>query len=419
MDKKFRFFRFIITILVISSIVIETNTVSAWGDNSGLKDMRPSYTMEEINADVLGDKITFNSISNNPALGDGKNGNEKNFVAARKYNDVDHLWQADEYKNVEDGQEYVVHMYVHNNNLGGRDAVAKDTRVFFNITSESGKQVKVTGFLDSSNANPTEYWDHVYFSSDTAFHLEYVEGFALLANDGIGKGDGAKLSDNIVYDTKGVLIGHDALDGIIPGGLEFYSTVAICVKVVYDIDYTVDTTVRLVGDSDKSWKNEVDAKIGDKVEFRIEYTNTSDAKQNNVAIDDILPSNLHYIKGSTKGYSDLHPKGAIIKTDELVASGIYVGNYGPGANSIIRFQAEVVDDDFTCGKFILHNWGRVTVNKNDKVIQSDATVVVEIPANDNPKYLKIVLYIFIPLTIICFFAIIILQYRLYKLKRKR
>lgn len=119
------------------------------------------------------------------------------------------------------------------------------------------------------------------------------------------------------------------------------------------------------------------------------------------------------------GYSDLHPKGAIIKTDELVASGIYVGNYGPGANSIIRFQAEVVDDDFTCGKFILHNWGRVTVNKNDKVIQSDATVVVEIPANDNPKYLKIVLYIFIPLTIICFFAIIILQYRLYKLKRKR
>lgn len=407
--------------MFISSIFLETNTVSAWGDNSGLKGMRPSYTMEEINADILGDKITFNSISNNPALGDGKNGNEKNFVAARKYNDADtsHLWQADEYKNVEDGQEYVVRMYVHNNNLGGRDAVAKDTRVFFNIPSESGKQVKVTGFLDSSNANPTEYWDHVYFSSDTAFHLEYVEGSALLTNDGIGKGDGAKLSDNIVYDTKGVLIGYDALNGEIPGCFDFDSIVTIRVKAVYDIDYTVDTTVRLVGDSDKSWKNEVDAKIGDKVEFQIEYTNTSDARQNNVAIDDILPSNLHYVKGTTKLYNGSFPKGFLVDSNELVASGIYIGHYEAGANALIRFQAEVVDDDFTCGKFVLHNWGRVTVNKNDKVIQSDATVVVEIPANDNPKYLKIVLYIFIPLTIICFFAIIILQYRLYKLKRKR
>ena len=188
MNKKFRFLFFILTINIvfIFDIFSKTTFVSAWGDNSGLKDMRPSYTMEEINADILGDKITFNSISNNPALGDGKNGNEKNFVAARKSDDADtsHLWQADEYKNVQDGQEYVVRMYVHNNNLGGRDAVAKDTRVFFNIPSESGKQVKVTGFLDSSNANPTEYWDHVYFSSDTAFHLEYVEGSALLTNDG-------------------------------------------------------------------------------------------------------------------------------------------------------------------------------------------------------------------------------------------
>lgn len=144
-----------------------------------------------------------------------------------------------------------------------------------------------------------------------------------------------------------------------------------------DVAFTVNTTVRLVGDSDKSWKNEVDAKIGDKVEFRIEYENTSDARQNNVAIADILPSDLHYVKGTTKLYNGSFPKGFLVDSNEVVASGIYVGHYEPGANAIIRFQAEVVDDDFTCGKFILHNWGRASIG--EKVMQDSAAVVVQLP----------------------------------------
>ena len=113
-----------------------------------------------------------------------------------------------------------------------------------------------------------------------------------------------------------------------------------------DVAFTVNTTVRLVGDSDKTWKDEVDAKIGDKVEFRIEYTNTSDVKQENVNVSGSLTDPLYYIEGTTKVYNDLHPKGATVESDELVASGIYIGNYGPGANAIIRFQAEVGDDGF-------------------------------------------------------------------------
>ena len=49
----------------------------AWGDSDG---GRPSYTLEEINSDILGDKVVLNSIS------DSVIGNEKNFVGVREYN---------------------------------------------------------------------------------------------------------------------------------------------------------------------------------------------------------------------------------------------------------------------------------------------------------------------------------------------
>lgn len=113
-----------------------------------------------------------------------------------------------------------------------------------------------------------------------------------------------------------------------------------------NVAFTVNTTVRLVGDSDKSWKNEVDAKIGDKVEFQIEYTNTSDTKQENVNVSGTLSDSLHYIEGSTKLYNGSFPKGFLVDSDELVASGIDIGHYEPSANALIRFQAEVVDDGF-------------------------------------------------------------------------
>ena len=57
-----------------SSNDIDTSVGGGWGDSDG---GRPSYTIGQIDSGVLGDTITFNSIS------DGKIGDEKNFVAAK------------------------------------------------------------------------------------------------------------------------------------------------------------------------------------------------------------------------------------------------------------------------------------------------------------------------------------------------
>lgn len=388
-------------------------TVFAWGDNSENNKGRPFYTKAEIDTGALGDKITFNSISDNTALGTS----EKYFVATRKYNDTDtsHKWQAGSIT-VEDGGEYVIRMYVHNNSPKGYNAIAKDVRSFFKIPGTSARSVRVVGYLDSSNATPTEYWDEVEFKSDNLFHLEYVGGSALIDNKGVGKNGGAKLSDEIVTNKKGVLLGYDSLNGEIPGCFEYDSIVTIRVKAYFDRSYAVTTKVRLVGDTDKSWKKEVDAQEGDKVEYQIEYRNTGDTTQNNVIIDADLPSNLRAIPGTTKLY-DVKNNGFVFDGNSIIDNGVLIGNYAADSNALVRFTVKVVDDDFTCGKFILHTWGRATVGQT--VIQDSAAVNVQLAYCPDPKIkiLKYISFILFVLIVLCILLLIIISRYLRRFKR--
>ena len=88
--------------------------VRAWGDNgSG----RPSYTKQQINDGVLGNKIVFNSIS------DGQSGDEKDFVGARVddgNHGVNNVWTGSDI-NVQPGKTYIINLYVHNNSPKGYD----------------------------------------------------------------------------------------------------------------------------------------------------------------------------------------------------------------------------------------------------------------------------------------------------------
>lgn len=148
--------------------------------------------------------------------------------------------------------------------------------------------------------------------------------------------------------------------------------------------YSVTTEVRLADNTDKTWKKSVDAKIGDKVEFQINYENISDAAQTHVAVNDILPPNLKYINGTTKVYNGTYPKGFLVDSNEVVASGILIGTYEPGANALIRFSA-IVDENFDYRNPIQRSYGRVTVNKNDEVIQDFAAVNVQLAYCPNPE----------------------------------
>lgn len=336
-----------------------------WGDNGG---MRPNYTLNEVNAGALGNQIIFNTIS------DSEMGNEKNFVGARRYTGInageDNVWEGNDIS-VEDGKEYIIRLYVHNNNRDGYDGIAEDTRVSFSIPGESSTHITVYGFIMSSNATPSKYWDYVTFHGPTAFHLEYQSGSALLENNGIGEG-GLLLSDAVVDAASGGSpIGFDSLDGRIPGCYTYSSFITIRVKAIFDATYTLETQVRLVG-GDKTWDNSVEAEIGDKVEFRMAYKNNDTVDQLNVMINTVLPEGLRYVPGSTKIVNAIYPDSATINQDDITTRGVNIGSYTPGSNAFVRFQAEVVDEGLEYGSNTLVNWGQASVNKT--CIQDYATV---------------------------------------------
>lgn len=190
-----------------------------WGDNTN---GRRAYSSDEIDAGKLGSLITFNSIS------DGLIGHEFNYVGARQIDETNG-WHANTLE-VEDGETYTIRLYIHNDNPGGFDAVAKDVKVTFSLPTQFSKQQNIIGYLDSSNAVPTRYWDGVTLKSDRYFFIEYLDGSARLCNEGIGKDEWIPLPNEII--TKdGALVGYSALDGQIPGGYDYYCEVQIDVKV--------------------------------------------------------------------------------------------------------------------------------------------------------------------------------------------
>ena len=363
MKKAIKSALYVTAALAVSGATIAPVAVSAWGDSDG---GRRSYTIEEINSGVLGDKIVLNSISNS-VIGD-----EKNFVGARLDNGdngAKNVWNGNEIT-AEDGKDYIVRLYVHNNNPKGTDAVAKGVTTTFVVPTTSGTSVEINGLIETTNAAPSTYWDNVIFKSKDGsnFHLEYYGGSALLENNGIGKNGGIALSDKIV--TEGVQIGYDALDGNVPGCYQYANYVTIKVKAVYDTSYTVEKQVRKVGEKD--WKESVDANIGDEVEFQIVYKNTSNNTETGVTVKDVLPKGLEYVKGTTKLYNAGYPSG-LTAEDKLTTSGLNIGSYTAGSNAIIRFSAKVVEDSLKCGENTLTNWGQVSVNGN-KVLQDSASV---------------------------------------------
>ena len=131
-------FHFSILMTAWSMALMNSSTVFAWGDSGG---GRQSHTVDEINKNVLGEAIIFNTISNGEQVG-GYGGDEKNFVSAKKSSeDPKGIWQGNEIL-IEDGEYYTIRLYAHNNNPNGYDSVAEDTHACFSVPQESEEEIR-------------------------------------------------------------------------------------------------------------------------------------------------------------------------------------------------------------------------------------------------------------------------------------
>lgn len=341
--------------------------VWAWGPS------RPSFTIEK-----PADYITFNSITNNPVIG----GDEKDFVGIREVGS-NAKWTNN--MKVQNGKEYYVRMYVHNNAASNLNLVAENVVAKLNVPTTTAKNVTVQGQISASNAKPNTVWDEATFSSDNDFNLAYVAGSALFENNGMGT---TKLPDSIVNNT-GAKLGYDKLDGKIPGCFQYagYVTVKVKAQVSQPQEKTnidLAKTVRNKTNGEKSWVETANAKSGDTVQFQIHAKNTGSAGIQNLVIRDILPKGLNYVAGSTKLYNTSNPKGLKVSDNVIQNSGINIGSYQPNGDAYVRFDATVSAENSlpVCGENTLTNIAQAS---DQKIVKNDTASVKVTKKCETPK----------------------------------
>lgn len=363
---------------IAAAVITIPATLYAWGP-----DNRATFTMQN-----PATYVTFNSITDNPVHGD-----ERNFVQIRNFTDNG---KFGEHVALEAGKEYEVYVFYHNDasenyndaehNYAG---IAKDVNMWteMNQTVNAGEKLRVTGFVNASNAKPVTVWDEAYGDNNTssALALKYIAGSAKITNN--GKTNGQTLPDTIV--STGVKLGYDALDGTLPGCAQYsgYVTYRFKTAAPEAPNFTVQKQVRLAGTG--TYGESVDAKVGDDVEFRIEYKNTGNVDQNDVIVRDKLPAGLTYVANSTKLANSVtggQYKDQTINT--VTEQGMGIGAYEPQGNAFVKFTAKVTDSDaLVCGANTLVNTASVDTENGSK--SDTASVKVEKTCEEKPKEITV------------------------------
>ncbi len=341
-------------ILMLAAALIVPAALFAWGPS------RDTYTIA-----VPADHITFNSITDNPNYGD-----ERNFVTAKTVENRDSAQWVDEL-NVENGKEYYIRMYVHNNAAANLNLVAKNVTAKFNIPDFNANRVQVDGYLSATNAAPTQVWDQVVFTSDKTFNMQYVAGSATYTNN--VHTDGVSLSDSVA--STGALLGYETLNGDIPGCFQYSGLVIFKVKATV-VAPTIEKTVRVSGVADKTFKESVSVKPGTLVDYQIHYKNTSGAEAKDVVIKDTLPAGVTYVDGTS--YL-LNSGGSKKIADGVTAGGAIIGSYNNNGDAYIKFTAKVADNESLakCGVNTLVNTAKVTTDLGSGSDTADVIVTKE------------------------------------------
>lgn len=312
----------------------------------------------------------FNSFINTPSYGD-----ERAFVDARRSDQT----AAGSYENVLDNvnlgsQEVVIRAYVHNNaNQGTNESglgIAKNTTVRFDLPEATGNVLRARGYIDADNAALVE--DTVDFRGTQNFSVEYIPGSAVMYNNKAFT-NGVKLSDSIV--TTGALIGDDALDGELPGCFEYEASVQIRVKITpeapTDADLDFSKQVRIKGDS--TWKEVVNAKPGDKVEWLMTTQVTGEGQMDNIVVRDQPAPSTELVSGTVKRIDA--SRNQTLQDGPLFDGGYDFGSYSAGSGFYTMFESTVLGDFEGCERRV-RNQAFVSAKQQSNELKDVADVII-------------------------------------------
>lgn len=318
---------------VVAAAVFVPAALYAWGPD------RPTFTLEK-----PAPYVTFNSMTNNQ-----KHGDERNFVQIRNASDNG---KFGENVDLTPGKEYEVYVFYHNNAASNLNDAAHDykgiaqnafMRVQMPASVTAGQNARVTGFVGASNAKPAQVWDEAYGKNTSTgdVALRYVPNSAKITN--LGATNGQSIDLNKLTSATGTPLGYDKLDGKLPGCNEFSGYVTYRFKVDQP-NFEVQKTVSASGQN--QYQEQVTAKPGAEVEYKIKYKNNGTTAQNNVSIRDKLPAGVSYVANSTMySSSKTGNQWAKVDSNDVVTRGVDFGAFAPGGALYVKFKAKIVDND--------------------------------------------------------------------------
>lgn len=332
--KHLRNFIKIIPAVLATSLSLAAS-VSAWGPE------RATFTME-----APATYPTFNSITNNPTIGD-----ERDFVRVGEINAA-----VTDLKNeveVIPGKQYLVYVYFHNNassiynsSAYNNSGVALKTRMATTFPTVLTPKEKgtISATVTAENSNPLSVWDEAYFTTKTQkVLLSYVEGSAKIYND--WKANGTVMPSNL-FTANGTLVGLNDLNGVIPGCEEYHGVVTYIVEAK-ELSGSIEKTA-----------NKTEMAPGDEVEFVLTIKNIGDVALTNAVVKDALPEGLTLVSGSVRLSANSSTAEDSL-SDNLILTGYNLGRVGTGNTVYIKYRAKA-GDNFDCNGKKITNTANLT-----------------------------------------------------------
>ena len=331
---------------IISVAGLNARPAAAEGEDSWGPTDRATFTWQ-----TPASYVTFNSITDNPTLGD-----ERNFVRVREagtgtYGDSVSL---------EVGKTYEVYIYVHNNasaNLNSSgEGLAENVTLSTQLPEmiQDGQSGIVEATISATNANPTSVWDTAYFDNNTGktIYLRYVHDSAVITND--GSASGSILDANSLFSENGAFLAYSSnYWGFIPGCNEYAGYVTY--QVVADSPEFSATKEVALADTD-SFADNITTDPGATLDFTIDYANSGTTEQTSVTVYDTLPEGLTFVPGSVVVTRNDGSTVALENGDLLFSGGIVIGDYAAGESATISYQATLADaEGFECGENTIYN----------------------------------------------------------------
>lgn len=349
----------------------------AWGPQD-----RQTYTWEN-----PADEVTFNSITDNPGIGD-----ERNFVRVKEYGTTGpHV----DVTTVEPGKEYEVYIYYHNNAKASLNdsgiGIADNVRISSSIPTilYPGQSGMVKGVIGYSKIVPSTrdevwetVWDTAYLQANDTIYFQYVDSSAVLHNG--GSANGTILIAEALFSSDGAQIAHwndyETDWGMIPGCNEYAGYVTYRVKAV-KATAELEKTITTSGGTAES----ISAKAEDEVEFQAQFNNSSSIAYSNVTFKDAIPEGMTAVSGSaviTKA------DGSTVNVpDELFSDGYNFGTLHANEGLTLTYKAKVKKaDELNCGTATVKNNLTVTyqvaASPRDDVYTLTDTAEVKITKTD-------------------------------------